>query len=997
MHRPTRILLLETPSVGSRDLEPPGGGPGFTPLIQSADSLSGFQQALADFAPDIVLCGHCPPVVDAFEALALVRSPARRIPFVVVAGSVGEETAVALIQAGADGFVHENNTGRLPAVIAKELGATRESSATLDSQFRELRGVFQTMLDSIPAAISFVDADRRYRWINRAFADWTKLPPSSVNGRTVQEICGDEFYESLQGFIDKALNGEASRFDHTLSSHKRGRYHFDMRFVPHRAETGKVLGYFSIRQDVTERRDAEMALRQSEAHLAEAQAFAHIGSWEVDLVGNHTRASEEAFRILGLPVGGRGTNLEEFLALVHPGDRPAVQAGLQRAMESAGEWDQEFRIVRPDGSQRVVRDHARVLRNEAGVPVRMIGIIQDITERHQAEAALDEKDELFRRLAATAHLVPWDADLAAHQFTHVGPQAVDLLGYPLEAWCGKDFWQDRLHPEDREQAIAGYDRKSRSDHSFELTYRMRRKDGGTVWVHDIACRSCDDTGRPVLRGVLIDITDRHRAEESLRDSEDRFNRIFRLAPAAICLSDLATGVFIDVNELFLALVNKSRDEVIGHSSLALGLWGEDIDARARLASVVYDFGGFRNHESTIHLPGGGRVDVSGSAEAVIIGGRQCVLSTFLDISARVRAETALREHHDLLDNLARQIPGMIYQFQIFPDGRARIPFTSTGIVKLFELDPAVVRDDASPVFTRVHPEDHPRFMDSIRESAASLSPWQCEFRVVLPQQGERWLMGNSTPEKRPDGSVLWHGFATDITEQKQMRQALGEYEKLAATGRMAARIAHEINNPLGGIKNCFHLLKPLIPAGHPRAGYLTMIEGEIERISHIISEMFNLYRPKQDEPRALILSEVVNRVVDLSSSRVRNAHVTVRIHAPEEIHVVQSEGSVIQIMFNLLGNAIEASPPGGTITIHLAVGDGMIRIAVEDDGTGVPEDLREKIFEPFFTTKPDRPGGGIGLGLSISRSLAEAMGGALRCAAGRDRGALFTLEIPVRR
>jgi signal transduction histidine kinase len=234
----------------------------------------------------------------------------------------------------------------------------------------------------------------------------------------------------------------------------------------------------------------------------------------------------------------------------------------------------------------------------------------------------------------------------------------------------------------------------------------------------------------------------------------------------------------------------------------------------------------------------------------------------------------------------------------------------------------------------------------------------------------------------------------EISARIAAEERLRASEKLAGVAQMAARIAHEINNPLGGIKNCFHLLKPAIPPEDQRVRYLPMIEGEIDRITRILSEMFNLYRPEVEKPRAFHLNGVVKRVVELSAVRSQNARTRVEIHAPEEIHLVQQEGSVIQVLFNLLGNAIDVSPRDGTISIHLTGGGGMIRIAVKDEGPGVPEDLREKIFEPFFTTNHGR-GGGVGLGLPISRSLAETMGGTLECENSGAKGACFVLQIPV--
>ncbi len=131
-----------------------------------------------------------------------------------------------------------------------------------------------------------------------------------------------------------------------------------------------------------------------------------------------------------------------------------------------------------------------------------------------------------------------------------------------------------------------------------------------------------------------------------------------------------------------------------------------------------------------------------------------------------------RQDQDLLHKLSHQVPGVIYQFRLYPDGRSCFPYASDAICDIYEVAPEEVREDASAVYALLHPEDHAGVVASIRESAASLTPWQYEYRVMLPKQGMRWRRGEARPERLEDGSVLWHGFITDITDRKQVEQDL---------------------------------------------------------------------------------------------------------------------------------------------------------------------------------------------------------------------------------
>jgi PAS domain S-box-containing protein len=130
-----------------------------------------------------------------------------------------------------------------------------------------------------------------------------------------------------------------------------------------------------------------------------------------------------------------------------------------------------------------------------------------------------------------------------------------------------------------------------------------------------------------------------------------------------------------------------------------------------------------------------------------------------------KADDELRAGHQLLDKLLAQVPGAIYQFRLFPDGRMAFPFASPGIQNIYEVTPEQVRDDAQLLFAHLHPDDTAAIMESIKVSASTMQPWYLEYRVILPKQGLRWRLGQARPERLADGSILWHGFITDITER----------------------------------------------------------------------------------------------------------------------------------------------------------------------------------------------------------------------------------------
>jgi len=235
-----------------------------------------------------------------------------------------------------------------------------------------------------------------------------------------------------------------------------------------------------------------------------------------------------------------------------------------------------------------------------------------------------------------------------------------------------------------------------------------------------------------------------------------------------------------------------------------------------------------------------------------------------------------------------------------------------------------------------------------------------------------------------------------IAQAKRTEALLRESEKFAATGRMAARIAHEINNPLAGILNSFALVKDALPPDAETQRWAGMMEREIGRIARIVRRMFELYGKQKDQPEEVRFDQLLTEVADLMKGKALRRQVNVSVASPcPAIPGRQMAGALMQVLYNLVSNAIEASPAGGNVELGLAQNNGAVLLTVRDHGPGIPAETREKIFEPFFSTKNGAADAGMGLGLAVSRSLVEAMAGRLDFVSLDDEGTIFKVEVPV--
>ena len=388
----------------------------------------------------------------------------------------------------------------------------------------------------------------------------------------------------------------------------------------------------------------------------------------------------------------------------------------------------------------------------------------------------------------------------------------------------------------------------------------------------------------------------------------------------------------------------------------------------------------------------------------------------LEIHQRKQVEKKLQESHDLLANLARLVPGVIYQYRLYPDGRSAFPYASPGMNTIYEVTPEEVREDATPVFGRLHPNDFDNVASSIQESARTLETFYCEFRVVLPKQGLRWRWSQAQPERMADGGTLWYGIISDITERKEAEEErkvlqvhLQQAQKMEAIGTLAGGIAHDFNNILGAILGYAELAQEDSPAGSSVRVDVDQVVRASHRAKDLVKQILAFSRQTETEHIPLQPAVIVKEAVKMLRSSLPTT-IDLQQDIDEQAGLILADPTQIhQVLVNLCTNAFHAMEETGGILIFslkrtfLTQEDlncepgvqpgAFVQLSIADTGAGIAPEIQGKMFDPYYTTK--EVGKGTGMGLAIIHGIVKSYKGFVTCHSGPGKGTVFHVYLPV--
>ncbi len=909
---------------------------------------------------------------------------------------------------------------RAEAALQQHNEQLEDRVAERAAEVQRVEARWRITLKSIGDAVISTDAAGRVSLMNNVAEDLTGWAQAEAAGHSLEEvfrIVNEQTRAVVENPLIRVIREGVivGLANHTILLAKDGReFPIDDSGAPIRDEAGQIVGAVLVFRDITERKQVDDDLRRSEERLELAVGATNLGIWDADLRTNQYYWSPRTYEIHGL-VPETPITPELIASLFHPDDWPLWRRAVRAAYDpqGSGELNLEYRFIRPDGTQGwvVVQGYADFAEiNGERRAIRLTGSTRDITERKAAEAEILQNAERFRQLGNSLPQLVWTCEPDG-TCDFLSQQWVEYTGIPEAEQLGFR-WLEQLHPDDREPTFAAWNKTVETGTDLIVEFRIRRYDGVYRPFDTRATRLLDAEGNTVKWfGFNIDITERKRQENELRESEERYYAA-TAAVSGVMWTNNADGLMEGEQRGWGEFTGQSREEYQGYgwsktvhpedAQPTIDAW---IQAVAEKRAFVFEHR-IRRHDSEWRVCSIRAVPVL-NADGTI---REWV-GVHADITERKQAEEELKASEEFNRTVLESSPDCIKIL----DGEGRLQYINVNGLCLMEIDDFASFQNEFWWNLWVE-ESQPLVKDAV---AKALRGETVKFEAYRPtaKGTPKWWDIIVSPIPGVDGKPnQLISVSRDITELKraeaERERLLREEQRARETAEAHNRakddflavVSHELRSPLSAIlgytritrmsahdaavvtRNCEiiernakvqqQLIEDLLDTARIISGKLK-IEAEPTDLRLVLEEALTVVRPAAEAKRI----DLVARLGD----------------EPQEI--IGDAARLGQIAWNLLQNAIKFTPDGGRVELRLERDGSRVRIVVSDTGKGIEPEFLSSVFDRFSQQDATRTRrfGGLGLGLALVKQLAEMHGGTVAVAsAGVGMGATFTVTLPLR-
>jgi PAS domain S-box-containing protein len=757
----------------------------------------------------------------------------------------------------------------------------------------------------------------------------------------------------------------------------------------------------------------EAALLHSEMYLTGAQKLSRTGSFGWNVSSGEIFWSDETFRIFQCDRATKPT-VELIVQRAHPQDRAAVRQTMERASIAGRDFDHEYRLLMPDGSVKYVHAVARAAR-DASDSIEFVGAVTDVTAAKEAERKLRRSEAYLAESQHLSHTSSWAWDVRRGEWAYRSAEVYHLFGFdPEKGVVPLQAFQDRILPEDRRRNVELAAQAIREKADFEVDFRIALPDGSIKRIHSVGHPVVGSDGNVIeLIGTHVDVTEQYAARETLqkafdeiKKSEDRLRLVIDTIPALVWRTrpDGAAEFFnqpcLDYSGLssdqalewgWISVVHP--DDVASLLRTCRATWMSGIrgEAEARLRRFDGEYRWFLLRNQPLHDEAGNIVKWYGSGT---------------DIEDRQLTEVALRESEQRFRDYAETASDWLWETA--PDHRViriseninAVGFVPSGLTGLARWN--IATDvESEPEKWRLH-----------RAMLDAHRPFR-DFEYTVGGIGSPvYVRTSGKPFFDARGKFLgYRGTGTDITAtiranhaEQALREAqaeLAHVTRLTTLGEMTASIAHEVNQPLAAVVNaaaaCRRWLDRDTPNLDEARSAVDWIVNEGNRASEVIRRVRSLANKTDLEMVPLDINDVLEEAIALVEREMDGHQVLSRMElAPALPMILGDRVQLQQVIINLVMNGVEAMQSVWDRPRELVIGSRQdethqVLVTVTDSGVGISAEDADRLFNAFFTTKS----GGMGMGLSICRSIVEAHGGRMSVANNVGPGARFQFTLPL--
>jgi PAS domain S-box-containing protein len=898
----------------------------------------------------------------------------------------------------------------------QELEAEIKERKRMEEALRKSEMIYQSLVDTTETGFVIIDIEGR---VLDANAEYVRLSGhrdlADIRGRNVIEWTAE---------YEKGKNAEAVRLcaetgyirnleiDY-LDSHGK------VIPVEINATVVKKDGLpqiFTLCRDITERKRAEEQVSSIAKRLQVLLDVASDGVHVHDLDGNLIESSESFSRMLGY-------NKEEASNLnVADWDVKFKKEELHGIFQEHfnNQLIFETRHRRRDGTEFDVEINSRGIEID-GQPY-IYASSRDITDRKKAEEALKESKQLLEKTFFSLREAVFIVNATNTEILDCNPAASEIFGYSREGLLGKTTaflhvdeaslgeFRERLYPAIEEKGYLSL-----------AEFKMKRKDGTVFFTeHSVTSLENKHGQRIAWVSVIRDISEAKRLEEALRDSEKRYRDLFENSTLAIFRSTI-DGKAITVNPMFARLFGyESPEEILATvENVATDVFA-DPRRRSEIIRLQAENPRLNTFENLYRRKDGstflGRLNLRAIKE---LKGHVIIYEGFIeDITERKQAEEALRNSEKGLAAAQRiaHIGSWLW------DVTANTALWSEETYRIFGIPYKHMEEHKRDFLDMVHPKDQDRVDQALRDALSGRKEYDIEYRIITPDRTDKIIHALAEVSRNDQGEpVLMQGTVHDITERKRAEEEkqnlvekLQRAEKMESLGTLAGGVAHDLNNVLGIIVGYSQILLFDVDEASPlRPGLLNILDGS-QRAAAIIQDLLTLARRGVRNRQVHNLNKIV---IDIQKSpefeNLSSYHSSVKIENDLEPDLLNISGSSVHIsktIFNLISNASEAMPKGGTLIIKTSnqyldrpirgydevwEGDYVV-LSVSDTGEGISAADLKRIFEPFYTKKV-MGRSGTGLGLAVVWGTVKDHQGYINVQSEEGKGSTFTLYFPVTR